>query len=73
MLGLGNERLNQLEAENRTLRAELDAANARAMKACAPSSPPCSGRTRRRRYSSPSSPPWRRSPPSRRRPGGGTT
>ncbi len=30
MLGLGNERLNQLEAENRLLRAELDAANARA-------------------------------------------
>lgn len=34
MLGLGNARLNQLEAENRTLRAELDAArrDAAAMK-----------------------------------------
>jgi len=30
MLGLGNTRINQLEAENRTLRVELDAANARA-------------------------------------------
>lgn len=30
MLGLNNARINQLEAENRTLRAELDAANARA-------------------------------------------
>lgn len=30
MLGQGNARLNQIEAENRTLRAELDAANARA-------------------------------------------
>ena len=30
MLGLNNARINQLEAENRTLRVELDAANARA-------------------------------------------
>ena len=30
MLGLNNARINQLEAENRTLRDELDAANARA-------------------------------------------
>jgi hypothetical protein len=30
MLGLNNARINQLEAENRTLRVELNAANARA-------------------------------------------
>ena len=30
MLGLNNARINQLEAENRVLHAELDAANARA-------------------------------------------
>ena len=30
MLGLNNARINQLEAENRILRDELDAANARA-------------------------------------------
>ena len=30
MLGLNNARINALEAENRILRAELDAANARA-------------------------------------------
>ena len=30
MLGLNNAGINQLEAENRTLRVELDAANARA-------------------------------------------
>ena len=30
MLGLNNARINALEAENRTLRVELDAANARA-------------------------------------------
>jgi len=30
MLGLNNARINQLEAENHTLRVELDAANARA-------------------------------------------
>jgi hypothetical protein len=30
MLGINNTRINQLEAENRTLRADLDAANARA-------------------------------------------
>ena len=31
MLGLNNARINQLEAENRILRDELDAANARAV------------------------------------------